>query len=151
MTESVHLILVPTDFSQRSCEAFSWAATLAKQFESKILILHVISEDLANKMVSIPGEPWERVLEKEGKLMVELFNSCLLSEFGTDLNIESLTAVGPTHAKILEVAKERNVSVIVMTTHGKTGLAHLVMGSVAENIMRSASCPVFIVRPQNLK
>jgi nucleotide-binding universal stress UspA family protein len=151
MTESLDLILVPTDFSPRSCEAFSWAATLAKQFDAKILIVHVISEEQADKMVSVPGNPWERVLEKGHNKMVEDFNSCLVSEFGAEQDKETLVAVGQAHTRIVDIAKERNASVIVMTTHGRTGLAHFVMGSVAEKVMRSAPCPVFSVKPRNLE
>jgi nucleotide-binding universal stress UspA family protein len=74
-----------------------------------------------------------------------------VSEFGAEQDKETLVAVGQAHAKIVDIAKERNASVIVMTTHGRTGLAHFVMGSVAEKVMRSAPCPVFSVKPRNLE
>jgi universal stress protein A len=151
MTEKVDLILVPTDFSPFSCEAFVWADSFARKFGSKILILHVMSERAAEEVTSIPGNPWEKVLEEEEKDMVDHFQACLVSDFDASLNRETMVAVGAAHDKIVEVAKERNAGMIVMTTHGRTGLAHALMGSVAERVLRSAPCPVFSIKPKALE
>jgi universal stress protein A len=151
MVDKLDLILVPTDFSPYSCEAFAWADVLARKFASKIVILHVMSEKAAEEMTSVPGNPWERVLAQEEKDMADHFHACLVSDFDTSVDRETTVAVGAPHAKILEVARERNATMIVMSTHGRTGLAHALMGSVAEKVLRSAPCPVFSIKPKAIQ
>ncbi|MBT8364191.1 MAG: universal stress protein, partial [Deltaproteobacteria bacterium] len=73
MPKKIELILVPTDFSNLSCEAFSWATLLAKEFKAKIVIVHVISDRAAEDMTAQPGNPWESVLEREDKAMLQMF------------------------------------------------------------------------------
>ena len=147
MQKKIDLILVPTDFSGLSCEAFSWATLLAQQFNAKILIVHVISERDAVDMTSRPGNPWENVLEREDKAMIENFQSCLISDFRQEVEKQTLVEVGSADEKIISAAQENNADVIVMATHGRTGLSHALMGSVAEKVLRQAPCPVFTVRP----
>jgi nucleotide-binding universal stress UspA family protein len=148
MQNKIDLILVPTDFSGLSCEAFSWAALLAQQFNAKILIVHVISERDAVDMTSKPGNPWETVLEQEDHAMIDKFQSCLISDIRPEIDTQTLVEVGAAEEKLVEAAKENDADLIVMATHGRTGLSHALMGSVAEKVIRHASCPVFTVRPK---
>ena len=148
MQKKIDLILVPTDFSGLSCEAFSWATLLARQFNAKILIVHVISERAAVDMTAQPGNPWENVLEREDNAMIENFQSCLISDIRQEIEKQTLVEVGPADEKIIAAAKENNADLIVMATHGRTGLSHALMGSVAEKVLRKAPCPVFTVRPK---
>ncbi len=147
--QMLDLILVPTDFSICSCEAFPWAAFFARKFDARVVILHVVSETEAEELISVPGNPWERVLEREGKQMMEDFSSCLLGDFGEKVEKETLVAVGPTPDKIIETARGKNASIIVMSTHGRTGIRAL-LGGVAEKVMREAPCPVFSVKPAEM-
>ncbi len=147
MQKKIDLILVPTDFSGLSCEAFSWATLLAQQFNAKILIVHVISERDAVEMTAQPGNPWENVLEREDNAMIENFQSCLISDIKQEIEKQTLVEVGPADEKIISAANEKNADLIVMATHGRTGLSHALMGSVAEKVLRQAPCPVFTVRP----
>ncbi|MGD8292836.1 MAG: universal stress protein [Desulfobacterales bacterium] len=148
MQKKIDLILVPTDFSGLSCEAFSWATLLAQQFNAKILIVHVISERDAVDMTAQPGNPWENVLEREDKAMIENFQNCLISDFRQEVETDTLVEVGPADEKLIDAAKKNNADLIVMATHGRTGLSHALMGSVAEKVLRQAPCPVFTVRPK---
>ena len=148
MQKKIDLILVPTDFSGLSCEAFSWATLLAQQFKAKILIVHVISERDAVDMTAQPGNPWENVLEREDKAMIENFQNCLISDFRQEVQTDTLVEVGPADEKLIYAAKKNNADLIVMATHGRTGLSHALMGSVAEKVLRQAPCPVFTVRPK---
>ena len=150
MIEKLDLILVPTDFSAYSCEAFAWAAFLAQKLESKILILHVISEKAAEAMVSIPGNPWERVIEQEDKSIMNQFLTCLKSDFAGTPSPEPIVVAGTAHEKIVEVAKDRKAGMIIMATHGRTGFSRALMGSVAEKVVRTAPCPVFAIRPKGV-
>ena len=101
MSKKLDLILVPTDFSSLSCEAFSWAALLSREFKAKIVIVHVISGRLAADMTSQPGNPWERVLEQEDKAMIESFQSCLQSDVDQSVEMQTLIEVGPAAEKII--------------------------------------------------
>jgi len=148
MPKKLDLILVPTDFSGLSCEAFSWAALLSGEFKAKIVIVHVISGRTAADMTSQPGNPWERVLEREDKAMIDSFQSCLQSDIDQTVETQTLVNVGPTAEKIIEAAQEKNADLIVMTTHGRTGFSHTLIGSVAEKVVRQAPCPVLTIRPK---
>lgn len=149
--ETIDLIVVPTDFSPYSCEAFVWAAFLAKEFNAGILVLHVITEKDAEAITKVPGNPWEAVLEREDEQMVDDFSACLIGDFHKTMNKETLVEVGVPHEKIVETAKKKNASMIVMSTHGRGGLSRVLMGGVAEKVVRNASCPVFIVKPKSVE
>jgi universal stress protein A len=146
MSPKIEIILVPTDFSVQSCDAFVWAALLARQFNAKILLLHVISEEAAEDLVSIPGNPWEKVLEKEDKMMIKEFSACVDADLSDNIVKEAIVAVGGASEEIVETAQTRGASLIVMATHGRTGLAHVLLGSVAEQVLRHARCPVLSIR-----
>ena len=148
MSRKLDLILIPTDFSDLSCEAFSWATLLTKEFKAKIVIVHVISERVAAEMTAQPGNPWESVLEREDNAMIESFQSCLKSDIDQTVETQTLVKVGPAAEKIIEAATEKNADLIIMTTHGRTGLSHALMGSVAEKVVRQAPCPVLTIRPK---
>jgi nucleotide-binding universal stress UspA family protein len=148
--ERVDLILVPTDFSFWSCEAFPWAAFLARKLDARVLILHVLAKKAAERIVQEPGNPWEKVLEQEDKRMIEDFNACLVGDFGRNVEVDTAVAVGSPQDEILKMSRDCDASMIVMSTHGRTGLARTFMGSVAEYVVRNASCPVFSVKPQEI-
>jgi nucleotide-binding universal stress UspA family protein len=149
--ETIDLIVVPTDFSPYSCEAFVWAAFLAKEFHARILVLHVITEKDAEAITKVPGNPWELVLEREDKQMVDDFSACLIGDFHKTVNKETLVEVGTPYKKIVETAKKENAGMIVMSTHGKGGLSRVLMGGVAEKVVRNAPCPVFTVKPKSVE
>jgi len=148
MQKKVKLILVPTDFSDLSCQAFSWAALFAEQFNSKILLMHVISEASALEMVERPGNPWERVLEREDKAMIENFKRYLAADLEAKVEVQTLVGVGATDEKLVEAARKNGADMIVMATRGRTGLNQVMMGSVAVKVLQRAPCPVFTVRPE---
>jgi universal stress protein A len=147
MAGEIDLILVPTDFSPYSCEAFAWAALFGRTYNAKILILHVLSEVDANWLSSMPGNPWESVLEREDEKMIKNFKSCMLADLVEGLQTETMVSVGNANIKIVEVARKKEASMIVMATHGRTGLSHVLLGSVAERVIREAPCPVLSVKP----
>lgn len=146
MPKKLDLILVPTDFSGLSCEAFSWATLLAKEFMAKIVIVHVISGRDAVEMTAQPGNSWERVLEREDNAMIESFKSCLQSDIDQTVETQTLVKVGPAAEKIIEAAQKKDADLIVRATHGRTGVSHALMGSVAEKVVRQAPCPVLTIR-----
>lgn len=142
-------ILVPTDYSTYSFEAFPWAAIFADKFDAKILILHVIPQSTADWMTSILGNPWDSILKQQDSCMMEYFTSSMDADFNPALEVDTLVRVGHAAPEIIETAKERNTSIIVIGTHGRTGRPYVFLGSVAEKVARSAPCPVFTVKPSS--
>jgi len=137
-------ILVPTDFSECSERARSYACELAKRFTSEVHLLHVVSP------ISVPGYVGpipEELLYPEEKARQEL-------EEWNDLSFEHVKRLarsvitGTAFVEIVRYARDNNVDLIVMGTHGRSGLTHALIGSVAEKVVRKAACPVLTVRPE---
>jgi nucleotide-binding universal stress UspA family protein len=141
-------ILVPIDFSDNSRVALDYAVALGEQFDSKIHILHVLQD-----VVSIAPEP-TYVLASTGAFAKELRKGAdeALQKLADAKALAGKKVVhrvreGQPFLKILHYARENFIDLIVMGTHGRTGLAHLLIGSVAENVVRKSRCPVLTVRP----
>jgi universal stress protein A len=140
-------LLVPTDFSEGSKQAFEYALGVSQTCGAKLTLLHVV--ELPSYLID--GHASAHVTtalrdHMQGSAQQELAR--LLPEgSGTPVQIARQVAVGVPHQKILEIAAAEQVDWIVMATHGRTGLSHLVMGSVAERVVRTAPCPVLTLRP----
>jgi universal stress protein A len=135
-------ILVPTDFSKISHKALEYAVAIAKQFGARITMLHVIEPlpypvDLTYVPMGegFPIQPIEEDLNALAKRLVE-----------PQLLKEALVRVGSAFEEITNVARDCAADLIVITTHGRTGIRHVVMGSTAERVVRHAPCPVLVVR-----
>jgi universal stress protein A len=134
-------ILVPIDFSRISQKALDYALPLAKQFGATITLLHAIepppySVDLAYlPKDGFPIGPMKKELDALAKRTIE---PALLNE--------AIVQVGAAFEVITNVARDSEVDLIVITTHGHTGLKHVFMGSTAERVVRHAPCPVLVVR-----
>ena len=147
----LYQILVPTDYSTYSFAAFPWAAIFADKFGARILILHVMHQSTAEWMTSIPGNSWDSILKQQNDWMMEYFTSSVRAEFNPALEVDTLVRVGHAAHEIIETSKKRNANMIVIGTHGRTGLPHVFLGSVAEKVVRSAPCHVFTVKPGSIK
>jgi universal stress protein A len=135
-------ILVPIDFSKISQKALEYAVPLAKQFEAKITLLYAIEPlpypvDLTYVSMGegFPIKPLEKELNALAKNTIE-----------PQLLKEVLVRVGTAFEVITNVARDCKADLIVITTHGHTGLKHVFMGSTAERVVRHAPCPAFVVR-----
>jgi universal stress protein A len=135
-------ILVPIDFSRISQKALDYAVPLAKQFGAKITVLHAIepppySIDLTYLPMGdgFPVGPMKNELDALAK---ETIDPGLLKEV--------LVEIGTAFEVITNVARDSEADLIVITTHGHTGLKHVFMGSTAERVVRHAPCPVLVVR-----
>jgi nucleotide-binding universal stress UspA family protein len=148
MNDTISKILVPVDFSPHSDRAFDYAATIAQRFGARLGLIHVVDDPFIagawNSEVYVPNT---------GELLAALIANAeqrlaTLKESASALGLTAETAVitgRPAHA-IVEHAKEGGFDLIVMGTHGRTGLSHIVMGSVAELVVRMAPCAVLTVR-----
>jgi len=142
-------ILVPTDFSHDAGAALTYALGLAQPFGAAVALLHVVEDPLAAGVWSsevytaeIAGLQINLVRDAEQRLKE------YAAERGGPITTEVRT--GPAARVILDFAREQAFDLIVMGTHGRTGLAHVVMGSVAERVVRLAPCPVLTLRAETL-
>lgn len=137
----IHTILHPTDFSLPSSYAFALARALARDYQARLVILHVIAPPTA-----IYAEPEVLPQLEDRKPELEQKLDQMKATTDPSVRVEHLLKEGDPAAEILEAAQEVKADIIVMGTHGRTGLARLLMGSVAEHVLRKASCPVMTVR-----
>lgn len=143
--EAMHL-LVPVDFSKHSKEALRYAKALATLTGGQIDLLHVI-EELMHPAFYNTGAISVYDLQPDIEEKARVHLKRIDEETGaTALPVQYAVQSGYAAAEIIDYAKEHPIGLIVMATHGLTGLAHFFMGSVAEKVARMAPCPVFVVK-----
>lgn len=139
-------ILFANDFSEGSEHAFDYALSLAKQYSAKLLIVHIINEPVDLRGFYVPHISFEN-LEKEiaegAEKMMDRFCNDNLAGFD---NFEKYVISGIPYEEIVRKADESGADLIIMGTHGRKGVDHLLFGSTAERVVRNASCPVMTVR-----
>ena len=143
-------ILVPTDFSKHSDTALKKAVEIAKQYGAKIYLLHVItehipqcgidyclSEELVNQYETESLRGANEKIKKEANKIAKK----------TDVNISFDIKSGLAHAVILSEQKAKKIDLIVIASHGKTGILDYFIGSVADKVIKGAKCPVLVIKP----
>jgi nucleotide-binding universal stress UspA family protein len=145
MTQDINQILFATDFSDSSQRAAGYAVNLAKLTGAKLHVLHVINELDEHQRVMIPKEAF-LILKKEVEIQAvkELEKFCNEQAQGIDTN--TYAVVGAPFKVILEMGEELNTDLIVMGTHGRTGMEQVIVGSTAERVVRRSRIPVLTVR-----
>jgi len=141
-------ILFCTDFSENSHWAFTYALNLAKNYKSKLFILHVTPVPNHPEQLSIylpPGKLQELIIAQKNELEKEL-NTHYLRKLKEFKNYKVLFKEGEPFMEIIQMAKKESVDLIVMGTHGRTGLDHVLFGSTAEKVVRKSPCPVLTIR-----
>ncbi|MBM3820880.1 MAG: universal stress protein [Acidimicrobiia bacterium] len=140
-------ILVPTDFSEPSDAALQYARTLAAKFGASLHLFHVVEDQFVTGPFGAemyvphpPGTLSYLTAEAQGHM-----NTRISAEDRTALRATTEIIVGTAARTIVEYAADNGYDLIVMGTHGRTGLAHVLVGSVAEHVVRSAHCPVLTV------
>jgi universal stress protein A len=139
-------ILVPTDFSEDSDLAFRMALSIAVNYQARIFLLHVISkQDLAD--YCLDQNIVDRVLNESIVFSNEKLQE-VIDKYQQSGNIKVIPDVrkGQPYEEILKEASERKIDLIVIASHGKTGLQKYFIGSVTEKVMKEAKCPVLLVR-----
>jgi len=140
-------IVATTDLSPESYSAVSYAAHLAKGQGAKLVVLHVphsVSLAYTGFTPPVSMADIDKTIEDSARKEVE---SWVKSHLRKLESVKTIVRRGVTHEVICAVAEEVDASVVVMATHGRKGLGHIVLGSVTEAVLRDAPCPVLVVKP----
>ena len=132
-------ILCPIDFSRTSMHALQHASILAEEYGAKLHLVNVFQLTIVDTDPRVGAYPVPLGLENVRQRLDELDSSATVEQHRKLL-------IGDPAAQILKYAKQHDIDLIVMGTHGHTGLEHLLMGSVAEYTVRHAHCPVVTIR-----
>ena len=150
---NLRTILVPTDFSENSRKALICAVRIAQRNDSNLILFHVF--ELAESVRQLPQDLSYKFNEKLAKLYDDVTRRSeeklvALSRAVQESNVKTETRqrLGTPYEEIVKVAWERSADLIVMATHGYTGLKHFLLGSTTERVVRVSPCPVLVVRQQ---
>jgi universal stress protein A len=139
-------ILVAVDFSDSSDNAFQMALALAQKFSARLLILHVINEPVDLRGFYVPHISFDKLEEEIEEGAKKLMESFCRQHTGEFANFESLIVPGMPYEEIIKQAEHQSAELIVLGTHGRTGLDHVLFGSTAEKVVRKSKVPVLTVR-----
>jgi nucleotide-binding universal stress UspA family protein len=142
----IRRILVPVDFSEHSRDALRYAVDLGSVFDAELVLIHVVESmaypaDLGYALAPIPQ--LERELTERGKAELERLAR---ETVGGKLAVRLHVPAGRPFVEIIKAAREFEADLIVIATHGHTGVEHILFGSTAEKVVRKAPCPVLVVR-----
>jgi universal stress protein A len=144
----IKTILCPIDFSEISANALEYAVFLASHHHAELLILHVVEQlhefEHYQILVLTPQELSEEMEKQAHEKLTKL-----TEQIKKTIKVEAVVRQGKPFVEIIKEAKEKDMDLIVMASHGRTGVSHMLMGSVAEKVVRKAHCPVLIVRNKN--
>lgn len=142
----IKTILFPTDFSNGARAALDHAISLAKDYQAKLILLYVI-QDISIAEWYIPSSlSVADLVEDMQKSAWQEMDKWIAEVSKQVKDAEKMVVRGVPFVEIIRTAKERNADLIVIGTHGRTGIDHMLFGSTAEKVVRKASCPVLTVR-----
>lgn len=150
MIQNVKKILAPIDFSELSMEAMRGAMELAKDVGAEVHLVHIIAPH--HTFIPLPlatNAEQSRELAREAAMLEqaeEELNRIKKDEFGDSKKVLTFAEVGHPVQKLVDYAKRNEIDLIMLATHGRTGAEHLVIGSVAEKLVRYAPCSVLVYR-----
>lgn len=136
-------ILCPTDFSEESYRAIEYGARFATAADGMLLLAHIIHVP-SGELYQPDGRTltFSEAKQRAAERLTEVWEQ----RVGGYPKCERLIEIGEPYEQLMNIATQHKTDLIVIATHGHTGISHLVMGSVAEKIIRHAPCPVFVVR-----
>ena len=139
-------ILVPIDFSEPSKKALRYAISFAKHFGAELVVEYVVEPavypaDFSFGQMGIPNI--EKELRERGK---QELRRLLEEDIAGQVSAKAVIRTGKPFLEIIDVARDQDVDLIIIATHGHTGVEHIIFGSTAEKVVRKAPCPVLVVR-----
>lgn len=141
----VKRILVPTDFSDCSQQAVDYAIALAQTFQAKVILFHVVESPVYGLDFTLVHPGAQASVRHR---VIEMLQEGVERLRAQGIETEGHFVSGIPFLEIINAAKQHEVDLIVMGTHGRTGLAHVFLGSTAERVVQRAPCPVLTVRPE---
>lgn len=146
-------ILVPTDFSEFSRPALDHGCAFAARFESELHLLHVVPDAamLIPEAAGFSAPSMQSQTDALAKEATEQLKNLPPGNWDNGRPVVREVRVGAAFLEIIEYAREKDIDLIVIGTHGRSGLMHVLMGSVAERIVRKSPCPVLTVKPTGHK
>lgn len=142
-------ILFPTDLSDAAAEAQLYACSLAEQYGAELHVLSVVQD--VSLVSPDPSNPWmipASSLDEVKVSVQQALEKIPDATWSTGKTVVRTVRTGIPFLEIIRYAQEQDVDLIVLGTHGRTGLVHVLLGSVAEKVVRKAPCPVLTVHPQ---
>jgi len=148
VTIRLRKILLPTDFSNYAATATKYACELATRFDAELHLLHTLEIHLASAPDFVMGLALPNYIHESRAAAEKSFANVLDPQWSKDRTVIQAAVEGSPKVEIIRYARQHDIDLIVLATHGRTGLAHVLMGSVAESVVRTAPCPVLTVRPE---
>jgi nucleotide-binding universal stress UspA family protein len=146
MEPNIKKVLVPVDFSDYSKSSLRYAVNFAKRFNAEINLIYVVEPmvyppDFSMGQIALPSVD----IEMDKRASEELSNLAK-KEIPHDIKSKTIVKTGKPFVEIIETAVEEDVDLIIIATHGHTGIEHVLFGSTAEKVVRKAPCPVLTLR-----
>ena len=146
MELEIKKVLVPIDFSDYSKNSLRYAVNFAKQFNAEIYLIYVLEPviyppDFSMGQIAIPSinAEWDERAREELENLAK-------TEIPEGINVKSILKNGKPFLEIIDTASEENIDLIIIATHGHSGVEHILFGSTAEKVVRKAPCPVLTLR-----
>ena len=146
MARKLKKVLCPLNFSNNALAALDYAVDLARQNDGQLILLHVVDNPLADQYGPTAQNFYaevEHALEKSKQMLAEVVRTR-----AANVPCETIAKRGNPYEEIIDLANAQQADLIVMSTHGRTGPQRLLIGSVAEKVVRTAPCPVLTVRQE---
>ena len=143
MSLSVDRILAAVDFSETSDKALDYALSLAKVFEAELVVLHILQEPILYQAET--SQSYRDAFERK---MQSNLDALLHRHTCEGVNVKTAMKPGAPFVEIVEFAEAEQCDLIVLGTHGHGPIHNMLLGSVAEKVVRKAKCPVLVVRPE---
>jgi len=141
-------ILYPTDFSDSSLEALPYALSFARDYKAKLILMHVVNEAIFSEGLSlaraIAPEALGQEMADEADRRLKMI---IPADQRAGLDVEMVILHGMPFLEVIRYAKANDIDLIVIGTHGRSGVDHIIFGSTAEKVVRKAPCPVLSVKP----
>ncbi len=147
MAIDIQRILLPTDFSAYSATATQYACELATKFAAELHLLHTLEVHLSSTPAFAMGLALPTHVHESRAAAEKALAGVLDPQWAVGRKVVHAVVEGSPKVEIVRYARTHHMDVIVLATHGRSGLAHVLMGSVAESVVRTAPCPVLTVRP----
>ncbi|MCE1188380.1 MAG: universal stress protein [Ignavibacteria bacterium] len=147
METNIRKILVPVDFSENSKAALEYAHSFIKMFNAELILTHIIEPivyppDFSLGQITLPTDDLKEI---ENRVRSELAKWAE-DERNVGIKTKSIIATGKPFLEIIQIAKDEDVDLIIISSHGHTGMEHILFGSTSEKVVRKAPCPVLTVR-----